>query len=118
MSMAEAGEFRENATVDLLLESVADERTRDRRARALFEAIDDAVFVRDLEGRIVDANPAACQRLGYSREELLGLTTRGIDAPDFSGHFADRWKERMSLERRASEVRHITQHSPVITART
>ena len=41
----------------------ADERTRDRRARDLFEAIDDVVFVHDLDGRIVDANPAACRRL-------------------------------------------------------
>src|SRR5260370_22134337 len=114
MSMAEAGEFRENATVDLLLESVADERTRDRRARALFEAIEVAVLVPDLEGRIVDANPAACRRWGYSREELLGLTTRDIDAPDFSGHFADRLKEQMSLGRLTCEGRHITKDGHVI----
>ena len=51
------------------------ERARDRRARALFEGIDDAVFVHDLDGRILDANPAACRRLGYTREELLALTS-------------------------------------------
>ena len=100
--------------MDLLLENVADERTRDRRARALFEAIDDAVFVHDLEGRILDANPAACRRLGYSREELLVLTTRDIDAPDFAGHFADRLKEQMSLGRLTCEGRHITKDGHVI----
>ena len=39
----------------------------ERRARALFDGIHDAVFVHDQEGRILDANPAACRQLGYSR---------------------------------------------------
>jgi PAS domain S-box-containing protein len=100
--------------VEALVDDVADERTRDRRGRALFEAIDDAVFVHDLEGRIVDANPAACRRLGYSREELLRLTTRDIDAPDFAGHFADRLKEQLSLGRLTCEGRHVTKDGRVI----
>ena len=76
--------------MDLTSEPSADERARDRRARDLFEAIDDAVFVHDLDGRILDANPAACRRLGYSREELLNLTTRTIDAPDFAVNYEER----------------------------
>src|SRR5690349_10842782 len=44
--------------------------------RALFEAIDDAVFIHDADGNILDANPAACRRLGYTRDELLRLNTR------------------------------------------
>src|SRR5712671_1352501 len=71
---------QKESAVEVPPESSADERARDRRARALFEAIDDAVFVHDLEGRILDANPAACRRLGYTREELLHLTTQAIDA--------------------------------------
>jgi PAS domain S-box-containing protein len=58
--------------------------------RVLFEAIDDAVFVHDFEGRIFEANPAACERLGYSRDELLNLSTRDIDAPEFAQGFGDR----------------------------
>jgi PAS domain S-box-containing protein len=58
--------------------------------RALFEAIDDAVFVHDGEGRILEANPAACRRLGYTREELLRLRTTDIDAPEFARGFEDR----------------------------
>ena len=40
--------------------------------RALFEAIDDAVFVHDPAGNILEANPAACRRLGYSHEDIIG----------------------------------------------
>ena len=34
----------------------------------------DAIFITDFEGRCVDANPAACQLLMYSKEELLNKT--------------------------------------------
>src|SRR4051794_29521695 len=63
--------------------------------RALFEAIDDAVFVHDEQGRILDANPAACRRLGYAREELLKLTTRDIDAPEFAAGFQTRLQSQL-----------------------
>ena len=32
-----------------------------------------------LEGRILEANPAACRRLGYSHAELVQLRTQDID---------------------------------------
>ncbi|HEV3162569.1 MAG TPA: PAS domain S-box protein [Isosphaeraceae bacterium] len=80
----------------------------ERRARALFEGIEDAVFVHDLEGRILDANPAACRRLGYTREELLRLTTRDIDEPDFAQGFPDRLQEQMRLGHLSFEGRHRT----------
>jgi two-component system, NtrC family, sensor kinase len=58
--------------------------------RVLFEAIDDAVFVHDAQGNILDANPAACRRLGYTRDELLKLNTSDIDAPEFAAGFQSR----------------------------
>jgi len=39
----------------------------------LFAHVADAIFVGEPDGRIVDVNPAACELLGYSREELLGM---------------------------------------------
>jgi|GEM_PF-6674955 len=39
--------------------------------RSFFEKSPDALFVRDLDGKIFDCNPAALKMLGYSREEIL-----------------------------------------------
>ncbi len=75
--------------------------------RVLFEAIDDAVFVHDFEGRILEANPAACQRLGYTRDELLGLTTRDIDAPEFAEGFGDRLRKQSREEPYRCEGVHV-----------
>jgi PAS domain S-box-containing protein len=104
----------ETANVETISESLSDERIRDRRARDLFEAIDDAVFVHDLKGRIIDANPAACRRLGYTRDEFLQLTTRDIDAPEFGGDFEQRLKQQLALGRLTCEGRHRTKDGRII----
>ena len=82
--------------------------------RALFDAIDDAVFVHDMEGHLLDANPAACRRLGYTREELLRLTTRDIDDPDFAAGFGERVEEQLREGRLACEGRHRTKDGRII----
>jgi two-component system cell cycle sensor histidine kinase/response regulator CckA len=48
-------------------------RESEARFRGLFEQAADAIFLLDSNGRIVDANPCACNCLGYSREELTAL---------------------------------------------
>ena len=90
------------------------ERDRDRRARALFEGIDDAVFVHDLDGHILDANPAACRRLGYTRNELLRLRTADIDNPTFAAGFGDRLQEQLAAGRLTVEGRHVTKDGRII----
>ena len=46
---------------------------RNRQLENFFAHVADALFVTELDGRIVDANPAACALLDYSRDELLAL---------------------------------------------
>lgn len=43
------------------------------------DAVFDPVFVHDLRGRLVEVNRHACEALGYSREELLGMTVGDIE---------------------------------------
>jgi PAS domain S-box-containing protein len=46
-------------------------RESEARFRTLLEGAGDGVELLDPEGRIVDANRATCQQLGFSKEELL-----------------------------------------------
>ncbi len=52
---------------------------------AIFHHANDAIFLHGLDehgmpGRFLEVNRLACQRLGYSREELLTMSPRDIDA--------------------------------------
>jgi PAS domain S-box-containing protein len=50
--------------------------------RVLFESANDAIFVWDRDLRCLEANRAACERLGYTRAELLTMTAAQISAPE------------------------------------
>jgi len=80
----------------------------EERLRALFEGIDDAIFVHDDDGHILDCNEAACRRLGYTREELLTMTTRDIDDPEFAKGFQERLERQQREGRHTCEGIHVT----------
>ena len=46
-------------------------RLHEQQLRMLFEYTSDGIIVVDKEGRYIDANPAACNMLGYRHDELL-----------------------------------------------
>lgn len=86
----------------------------ERRARALFEGIADPVFVHALDGRILDANPVACATLGYTRDELLSLTTREIDDPEFAEGYEERKRQQLNLGRFSCQGRHRAKDGRII----
>jgi PAS domain S-box-containing protein len=76
--IASARDTSERAQAEALL--LASERCY----RTLFEGANDGIALHDLDGRIVEVNGVLCERLGYSRDELLGMNVtdiRGSGAP-------------------------------------
>ena len=57
-------------------------RQSEQKFRDIFDAVSDAVYVHDLEGRFLEVNAAARGQLGYSREELLEMGVSQVDAND------------------------------------
>ncbi|OQY59530.1 MAG: hypothetical protein B6245_06130 [Desulfobacteraceae bacterium 4572_88] len=70
------------------------------RYKALFNSASDAIFIHDPEGRFLEVNDEACQRLGYTREELLKITPQHID------HVQDArmYSERVEQLRREGQI--------------
>jgi PAS domain S-box-containing protein len=63
-------------------------RERERYIRHLIDNTGDAIFLCDEQGKILDINKRACDSLGYSREELLSMTTAHVECPvgtEYSG---------------------------------
>jgi PAS domain S-box-containing protein len=93
------------------LEEVVEERTAElaaseARYRSLFDNARDALFLSDTEGQYLDVNPAACQMLRYSRDELMamdvlqvGIRGRGTSAEERAQLLAELqhiWRQGLS----------------------
>ncbi|HID62629.1 MAG TPA: PAS domain S-box protein, partial [Anaerolineae bacterium] len=59
----------------------------EERYRTLLERAGDAIFVLDARGDYLEANPSACQLLGYTKEELLKLNVRDVLAGEGKEEF-------------------------------
>ncbi len=82
-------------------------RQSEERFRALFESAGDAIFISETSGRIMEANQTACERLGYGKGELLGLSLADISLPGEAAAIAERiaaTREKGSL---AFETSHV-----------
>ncbi len=64
------------------------------RYKELFANVSDPVFINDADGRFLEANDEACDRLGYSRRELLKMNIRALMGPDDSRRSFDAETER------------------------
>ncbi len=82
-------------------------RESQARYRTLFESAGDAIFIHDLTGRFLEVNQVACERLGYSRAELLQLTPADIDAPEFAAQVPERIAELKARGEGFFETRHV-----------
>ena len=96
--------LRLEEVVDVVERSERQLSASQRRYRLLFEVSNDAVYLHGLDAdgeptRFVAVNDAACLVFGYSREELLGLTPRAIDASPEPGQLR-RIMQRLLVEER------------------
>ncbi len=66
-----------------------------------FSLAPDYCYVVAPDGRIADANPAACAALGWTREELIGRPVMSIYAPEWQAHgrrLVERWRRTGRLD--------------------
>ncbi|UCE28268.1 MAG: PAS domain S-box protein [Candidatus Coatesbacteria bacterium] len=65
----------------------------EEKYRALFEQAGDAVYLETLEGKILEANDQACDMLGYTKDELLGMSVADLTPPEIREVLPDVAKE-------------------------
>jgi PAS domain S-box-containing protein len=71
--------------------------------QALFDEALDAMLIADDAGRYVDANPAACELLSLSREEILTRSIADITEPGVD--FSEEWESFLEQGRVRDEFR-------------
>ena len=64
--------------VRLLDDRYVELRESENRFRTIFESVNDAIFIADADGTVLDVNARMCEMFGYTREEAL---TANIGVP-------------------------------------
>lgn len=76
--------------------------------RTLFESANDAIMIHDANMMFLDANTLACDRLGYTKEQLLQLTVYDIVSPEFAGRTMQQYELTQTLGRTVYETEHVS----------
>ena len=80
----------------------------------LFDGAADAIFVRDIEsGFFLDVNDVACERLGYSKEELLQMNPAEVVSPEYTFQIPNGISEVRKRASRPFESAHIRKDGKV-----
>jgi diguanylate cyclase (GGDEF)-like protein/PAS domain S-box-containing protein len=73
-------------------------RQSEERFRLLVEHSQDTILLHDFDGKIIDVNQHGCDSLGYTREELLGLSVQDIDQRVVVDKHQEKWKKMVPGE--------------------
>lgn len=77
------------------------------RFSSIIEQTVDAMFISDFHGNIHTINRKACEKLGYTREELVKMNISEIDVNPISKiEFKEQWKDLVAGEVHTIETRH------------
>jgi PAS domain S-box-containing protein len=72
----------------------------------LFENLNDTVLIHDLTGNLLHVNSAACQQLGYAREELLAMQIKHLDIPESAEQYPSRIQHLQEMGTLVFETQH------------
>ena len=77
--------YNQGILVDITERKLAEEKVRksEEKFRRIVETAGEGFLLMDENLQIVDVNDAYCRLLGYSREELIGMTPLDLAADDF-----------------------------------
>ncbi len=89
--------------------------TEDNLYKSIFNNANDAIFIHDLQGNLLEVNDTACDRLGYSKEELLRMSLKDIDTPEFAELIKKRIADLKKTGQTIFEMQHRTKKGKVLT---
>ncbi|WP_370575901.1 PAS domain S-box protein [Methanomethylovorans sp.] len=83
-------------------------RESEKKFRTLFDSTNDAIYLHDMAGNILEVNQVACERMGYSRDEFLKMKQMDIDETLAIKSLFNRIKELLELKNNIFETVHVT----------
>jgi PAS domain S-box-containing protein len=84
------------------------------RYKTLFDEANDAIFVSNMQGELLDVNQRACKQLGYRYEELRSMTLQDILAPKYADILRQRMDKLVELGHLVFESGHLHRNGSFI----
>ena len=79
----------------------------EKKYRMLYDSAIDGIFIIDVDGKFIDVNRTAHERLGYTRQELLALHVSRLDHPDFAAKVGTRIEQLQQQDHLIFESAHL-----------
>lgn len=76
--------------------------------RNIFNSAGDGMVIHDLQGNMLAANRVICNRLGYTRDELLNMTPGDIDTPEYADKIPQHMEELLEQGGIRFETIHVS----------
>ena len=86
----------------------------EKKFRTLFDNTNDAILIYSLDCSLLEVNRATCERLGYSREELLALPLTQLVAPPFASLVKDRVEQLKKSGTAIFETAHLKKDGSIL----
>lgn len=80
----------------------------EKKFRTLFDSANDAIYLHDLEGNILEVNQIACELMGYTHDEFLKIKQMDIDGTQTGKYLLELIKELCTLKSNIFETIHVT----------
>lgn len=93
---------------------VTERKQREKENQQLIDGMNDAIFVINFEGKILDVNAPAVSMLGYSRDELLPMAIDDLDTVHTSDQILNMIKGMESDKKQIFETQHKTKQGKTI----
>jgi len=110
------GAMGTSADITERVKAEASLRESQQRFQSLFENALDAILLADDRMRYVDANPAACKLLGYSRDELLAMSVQDLTPLPDRKRVAEMWQEFILKGKMSGEIQLLCRDGSILTA--
>ena len=92
--------------IDAIIEDITERKRADEEHQAIVQTALDGFWIADLEGRLLEVNNSYCKMTGYTRQELLTMSTSDIEASGNREKTARHIKKVMAQGHDRFETRH------------
>jgi len=87
-----------------------------QQLETIFNSLQDAIFIHDYNGNMLEVNKMACDKLKYSKDELLRMTPMDIDEPEYASKAITLFNKIRENENFRGETVHVTKTGEKIPA--